>query len=198
MRCSALVYPIESCKPLWWELVQWVELYTYLSPGAMKTDVAFAVVEAMFCAILSGMVHIKELLLLIGKSCHMETAGFLTPSGSLSYVRRHITVNKVLTAIKTLNQRFWISNYYLYFSHIVSESKHTTFFFLVVSKDLPPTGNRSQVDHFTTGLRPAYNKIKLWWQHHSSSIRLTIVYYQTRLVSYGECFWTLIKYRSEM
>ena len=44
-----------------------------------------------------GMVHIKEPLLLIGKSSPCGGSGFLLyyPSGPLPYVRRHITVNKM-------------------------------------------------------------------------------------------------------
>ena len=43
--------------------------------------------------------HIKEPLLLIGKSSHVAAAGFLSRylNGPLPYVRRHITVN-VLSA----------------------------------------------------------------------------------------------------
>ena len=55
------------------------------------------VTKAVVCAILSGMVHIKEPLLLIGKSSHVVAAGFFSYylSGPLLYVRRHITVNKM-------------------------------------------------------------------------------------------------------
>ena len=43
-----------------------------------------------------GMVHIKEPVLLIGKSSTVGAAGFLSRylSGPLPYVRRHITVTK--------------------------------------------------------------------------------------------------------
>ena len=46
------------------------------------------------CYPVCGMVHIKEALLLIGKSSHVAAAGFLSHylSGPLPYVRRHITV----------------------------------------------------------------------------------------------------------
>ena len=41
-----------------------------------------------------GMMHIKESLLLFGKSSYVAAAGFLSRylSGPLPYVRRHITV----------------------------------------------------------------------------------------------------------
>ena len=44
-----------------------------------------------------GMMHIKEPLLLIGKSSLCAAAGFLSRylSGPLPYVGRHITVNKM-------------------------------------------------------------------------------------------------------
>ena len=45
------------------------------------------------CYPICGMVHIKEPLLLLGKSSPCGGSGFL--SGSLPYVRRHITVNKM-------------------------------------------------------------------------------------------------------
>ena len=46
------------------------------------------------CYPVSGMVHIKEPLLLIGKRAHVAAAGFLSHylSGPLTYVRGHITV----------------------------------------------------------------------------------------------------------
>ena len=52
--------------------------------------------KAVVCAVLSGMVNIKEPLLLVGKVAHVATAGFLSRylNGPLPYVRRHITVNK--------------------------------------------------------------------------------------------------------
>ena len=48
------------------------------------------------CYPVSGMVHIKEPLLLIGV-VHVVAAGFLSRylNGPLPYVRRHITVNKM-------------------------------------------------------------------------------------------------------
>ena len=54
------------------------------------------VTKAVVSAILSvGMVHIKESLLLIGKSSPCDDSGFLSryPSGPLPYVRHHIIVN---------------------------------------------------------------------------------------------------------
>ena len=64
-----------------------------LSNQCSTTGVAKAVV----CAILSGMVHIKEPLLLIEKSRHVAAAGFLSRclNEPLLYVRRYITVNKM-------------------------------------------------------------------------------------------------------
>ena len=50
------------------------------------------------CYPVCGMVHIKEPLLLIGKSSPCgAAAGFLSPylSGPLPYVLRHITVDKM-------------------------------------------------------------------------------------------------------
>ena len=49
------------------------------------------------CYPVCGMVHIKEPLLLIRKSNHVATAGFLSHylSGPLLYVQCHITVNKM-------------------------------------------------------------------------------------------------------
>ena len=49
------------------------------------------------CYPVCGMMHIKEPLLLIGKSSQVAAAGFLSRylSGPLPYVRRHITVNKM-------------------------------------------------------------------------------------------------------
>ena len=46
------------------------------------------------CYPVCGMMHIKESLLLIGKSSSCSGSGFLSryPSGPLLYVRRHITV----------------------------------------------------------------------------------------------------------
>ena len=54
------------------------------------------VTKAVVCDILSGMVDIKEPLLLIGKSSPCGAAGFLSRylSSPLPYVRCHITVNK--------------------------------------------------------------------------------------------------------
>ena len=48
------------------------------------------------CYPVSGMVHIKEPLLLIRKVAHV-TAGFFSCylSGPLPYVQRHITVNEM-------------------------------------------------------------------------------------------------------
>ena len=65
------------------------------------------VTKVMVCDILSvGVVHIKEPLLLIGKSSLCDWSRFpLLLSGPLSYVRYHITVNKnVLSAL--LNKTF--------------------------------------------------------------------------------------------
>ena len=47
------------------------------------------------CYPVYGMVHIKEPLLLIGKSSYVVAASFLSRylNGPLPYVRRHITVN---------------------------------------------------------------------------------------------------------
>ena len=58
------------------------------------------------CYPVCGMVHIKEPLLLIGKSSPCGGGGFpLSLSGTLPYVRRHITGNKnVLSA--SLNKTF--------------------------------------------------------------------------------------------
>ena len=52
------------------------------------------------CYPVCGMVHIKEFLMLIGKSSPCGGRGFLSHylSGPLPYVRRHITVNNVLSA----------------------------------------------------------------------------------------------------
>ena len=48
------------------------------------------------CYSVCGMVHIKEPLLLIVKSSPCGGSGFpLTVSGTLTLVRRHITVNKM-------------------------------------------------------------------------------------------------------
>ena len=48
------------------------------------------------CNPVCGMVHIKEPLLLIGKSSPCGSSGFPLPlSGPLPYVRRHVTVNKM-------------------------------------------------------------------------------------------------------
>ena len=59
------------------------------------------ITKAMVCAILCGMVHIKEPLLLIGKNSHVAAAGFLSRylNGPLPYVRRHITVTKCVECI---------------------------------------------------------------------------------------------------
>ena len=48
-----------------------------------------------------GMVHIKEPLLLIGKSSHVAAAVFPFPytNGPLPYVRRHITVTKCVESV---------------------------------------------------------------------------------------------------
>ena len=51
--------------------------------------------KAVVCAILSGMVHIKEPLLLIGKSSPCGDSGFplsLSNCGPLPYVQRHIAL----------------------------------------------------------------------------------------------------------
>ena len=50
------------------------------------------------------MVHIKEPLLLIGKSSYVVAAGFLSRylNGPLPYVRRHITVNNHVQNIPPL------------------------------------------------------------------------------------------------
>ena len=55
------------------------------------------VTKAVVCAILSGMVHIKEPLLLPERVAYVVAAGFLSHylSGPLPYVWRHITVNKM-------------------------------------------------------------------------------------------------------
>ena len=49
------------------------------------------------CYPVCGMMHIKGLLLLIGKSSPCSGSGFLSHylSGTLRYVRRHITVNEM-------------------------------------------------------------------------------------------------------
>ena len=49
------------------------------------------------CYPVFGIVHIKEPLLLIGKSGYVAAAGFLSRylNGPLPYVRRYITVNKM-------------------------------------------------------------------------------------------------------
>ena len=49
------------------------------------------------CYPVCDMVHIKEPLLLIGRIAHVAAAGFLShyQSGTLPYVRRHVTVNKM-------------------------------------------------------------------------------------------------------
>ena len=49
------------------------------------------------CYPVSGMVHIKEPLLLIERVAYVATAGFLSRylNGPLPYVRRYITVNKM-------------------------------------------------------------------------------------------------------
>ena len=48
------------------------------------------------CYPVCGMMHIKEPLLLIGKSSPCGGSGFpISLSGPLPYVRRHITVNKM-------------------------------------------------------------------------------------------------------
>ena len=53
--------------------------------------------KGCMCYPVSGMVHIKEPLLLIEKIAHVAAAGFLSHylCGPLPYVRRHITVNKM-------------------------------------------------------------------------------------------------------
>ena len=53
------------------------------------------------CYPVCGMVHIKQLLLLIGKSTHVGVAGFLSRyvNGPLPYVRRHITVTKCVQCV---------------------------------------------------------------------------------------------------
>ena len=53
------------------------------------------VTKTVVCVILYGIVHIKEPLLLIGKSSPFGGSGFHYLSGPLTYVRRHITVNKM-------------------------------------------------------------------------------------------------------
>ena len=44
-----------------------------------------------------GMVHTKEILLLIGNVAYVAVYGFLSRfmSGPLTYIRRHRTVNKI-------------------------------------------------------------------------------------------------------
>ena len=55
------------------------------------------ITKAVVCAILSGMVHIKEPLLLIVKSSPCGGSGFISHylNGPLPYVWCHITVNKM-------------------------------------------------------------------------------------------------------
>ena len=64
-----------------------IELLLILATGITKT---------MVCAILCEIMHIKEPLLLNGKSnsCNSGSDFLLSLSGSLPYVWRHITVNK--------------------------------------------------------------------------------------------------------
>ena len=56
------------------------------------------------CYPVCGMVHIKESLLLIGKSSPCGGSGFPL-NGPLPYVRRHITVNKYVLSV-ALNKTF--------------------------------------------------------------------------------------------
>ena len=64
------------------------------------------VTKTGMCYPVCGMVHIKEPLLLFGKSSHVSEARFLSHylTGHLLYVRRHITKQNVLNA--SLNKTY--------------------------------------------------------------------------------------------
>ena len=64
------------------------------------------------CYPVYGMVHIKEPLLLIGKSVHVAAAGFLFCylKGPLPHVQRHIIVNKI-KCVKILLKKVCVNLY---------------------------------------------------------------------------------------
>ena len=75
-------------------MVQWV-VRSILHDGPIELFLT-SVTKAVVCAILCGMMYIKEPLLLIRKSSLCCGSRFpLSLNGPLPYVRHHITVNKM-------------------------------------------------------------------------------------------------------
>ena len=79
-------------------MVRWViELIPHGGPISHSSHYSMTgVTKVMVRYPVSGMMHIKEHLLLIGKSSKCGGSGLrLSPSGPLLYVCRHMTINKI-------------------------------------------------------------------------------------------------------
>ena len=94
-RCSSVVRAFthdamgRRIDPSWW---------TYWAISRSSQCSTTGVTKAVVCVILSGMMHIKEPLLLIGKNSPCGGSGFPLScylNSPLPYVWRHITINKM-------------------------------------------------------------------------------------------------------
>ena len=86
--------------PIYWSWSDLADCATFSDLSFWVMISTTGVTKAVVCAILSGMMHIKEPLLLIGKSSPCGGIGFPLSlsrylNGPLPYVWRHITVNKI-------------------------------------------------------------------------------------------------------